>query len=228
MFLPRSVLIIDRDAETLQAARDVLEEEPDIQVAGSLPDGDEALEAIQNLGAAIVLLGPGIPSERALNVLWEIRRESRPRGVIFWTGGMSREDILDAMTLNVDGLVRHSEPLVHLLQCLDAVLNDEQYLSPLMREIAEGRATADGRLVEDPLRVLTDREKEIALEAAKGGSREQVAEALGIRPNTLKMHLHRIQARLKVRDRDGLARLVARRPAHLANSRGGSGEANAR
>jgi two-component system nitrate/nitrite response regulator NarL len=58
---------------------------------------------------------------------------------------------------------------------------------------------------------LTSREKEVALEAAKGLSNKQIARDLKITERTVKAHLQHIFERLKVKDRLQLALLLSER-----------------
>lgn len=72
---------------------------------------------------------------------------------------------------------------------------------------------------------LTDREKEVALEAAKGLSNKQIARDLQITERTVKAHLKHIFERLQVKDRLQLALLLSeRRSASRPLQEGPAGE----
>jgi two-component system nitrate/nitrite response regulator NarL len=58
---------------------------------------------------------------------------------------------------------------------------------------------------------LTTREREVALEAAKGLSNKQIARNLDITERTVKAHLKHVFERLQVRDRLQLALLLSER-----------------
>lgn len=60
---------------------------------------------------------------------------------------------------------------------------------------------------DEPLRQLTDREREVLLLVARGDSNQDIAEALVISPHTAKTHVNRIMSKLQARDR---AQLVIR------------------
>ena len=65
------------------------------------------------------------------------------------------------------------------------------------------RHTADA--IEEVLEALTKREREVALEAAKGNSNKEIARTLSISERTVKAHLTSVFDTLKVRDRLHLA-----------------------
>lgn len=65
---------------------------------------------------------------------------------------------------------------------------------------------------------LTEREREVALEAAKGLSNKQIARDLAITERTVKAHLKHIFERLQVKDRLQLALLLSERRANDRHS----------
>ena len=67
------------------------------------------------------------------------------------------------------------------------------------------RSPANVRVSEELLEGLTKREREVALEAAKGSSNKEIARLLAISERTVKAHLSSVFDTLKVRDRLHLA-----------------------
>ncbi|SDK36093.1 regulatory protein, luxR family [Methylophilus rhizosphaerae] len=67
------------------------------------------------------------------------------------------------------------------------------------------RGTHQASLQDDILEGLTKREREVALEAAKGDSNKEIARSLSISERTVKAHLTSVFDTLKVRDRLHLA-----------------------
>jgi len=67
------------------------------------------------------------------------------------------------------------------------------------------RGSHQANLQEDMLEGLTKREREVALEAAKGDSNKEIARTLSISERTVKAHLTSVFDTLKVRDRLHLA-----------------------
>lgn len=59
------------------------------------------------------------------------------------------------------------------------------------------------------LEVLTEREREVAREAGTGRRTREIAEALGLSPRTVEVHLSRIYRKLEIGSRAELARLMA-------------------
>lgn len=81
-----------------------------------------------------------------------------------------------------------------------------------------GKATS--AVPEDILENLTKREREVALEAAKGSSNKEIARLLAISERTVKAHLTSVFDTLKVRDRLHLALVLQGQstPGHFAGN----------
>ena len=72
--------------------------------------------------------------------------------------------------------------------------------------------------VEQALALLTKREKEVALEAAKGISNKEIARTLSITERTVKAHISAALEKLGVKDRLQLALLLNEKPAESQQS----------
>lgn len=93
----------------------------------------------------------------------------------------------------------------------------EEELVECVRTLAAGRAVkrrmAARRVPEGASRpglaLLTRRERQIAQAVVSGKHNREIAEAFGISPATVKLHLHRIYVKLRVRGRLTLFRILA-------------------
>lgn len=79
----------------------------------------------------------------------------------------------------------------------------------LIAREADSRERLDGP-VEDPLAVLTEREREIAVIASGGQPTREIASQLRVSPRTVDVHLSRIYRKLNVNSRAALAARVVR------------------
>lgn len=75
-------------------------------------------------------------------------------------------------------------------------------------EVSTKLTTTNSQHVESLLGQLTQREREVAVEAAKGLSNKEIARVLNITDRTVKAHLASIFERLKVKDRLHLALML--------------------
>jgi DNA-binding NarL/FixJ family response regulator len=69
--------------------------------------------------------------------------------------------------------------------------------------------------------VLSPREREIMLLAAKGYANKEIARELKVSTGTIKLHLHRVYQKLGINSRFSLAVLVRKFPVSPSGKRGG-------
>jgi DNA-binding NarL/FixJ family response regulator len=115
------------------------------------------------------------------------------------TSGPSR--IIAAIEVGARGWVRKDESVEHLLCVLRGVAHGEMWLPAtetgdvlsLLLKQRDGREDGDRLLA-----LLTSRERQVLTCLAEGASRNEVAERLNLRANTVRTHLQNIMAKLGV------------------------------
>lgn len=132
--------------------------------------------------------------------------------VIFLTNVPDQAEALLALSVGVMGYCHaYSEPKF-LKQVRSVVSHSGLWLGA---EMLHGLMLAtrpmvgnSSKAVEDSLSLLTKREREVALEAAKGLSNKEIARVLGITERTVKAHLSATFERLGLKDRLQLALML--------------------
>jgi DNA-binding NarL/FixJ family response regulator len=146
----------------------------------------------KGLGAHIVL--------EALNRLPAIRKGetfTRP-GVVVWGLSITEAEALRFLQSGARGIVRKSADASSLLACLRAVAGGRSWMQDsVFREALP---------TESPVRSdLTPREQQVMELVEQGYKNREIAQELGIRPGTVKIHLKHIFEKTGVRGRHGLA-----------------------
>jgi DNA-binding NarL/FixJ family response regulator len=109
--------------------------------------------------------------------------------------------IVAAIEAGARGWVRKDESVEHLLRALRGVAQGETWLPPaemgkvlsLLLRRRDGRDDGD-RL----LGLLTPRERQVLVCLAEGAGRNQVAERLNLKANTVRTHMQNLMAKLGV------------------------------
>jgi len=104
----------------------------------------------------------------------------------------------------------------HMLRLLAA---GQTWFAPhlLARALELARRSSAGASIENTLKQLTPRQRDVALAVAQGMSNKRIAKSLGITERTVKTHLTSVFEKLGVKDRVSLAiRLNARTPEQSA------------
>jgi DNA-binding NarL/FixJ family response regulator len=109
--------------------------------------------------------------------------------------------IVAAIEAGARAWVRKDETVEHLLCVLRGVARGETWLPPaatgsvlsLLLRQRDGRKDGDRRLAR-----LTPRERQVLACLAEGAGRNQIAERLNLKPNTVRTHLQNIMSKLGV------------------------------
>lgn len=202
------VLIAGGQALVRAAFRMLLETETGISVTGEASTGEEAVAIAQRNQPDVVLMDGNLPGLDSIEATRQIARLPRAR-VVMMTTSDSDDSVFAALRAGASGfLVRDTEP-PELLRALRAIARGDALLSPSVtrRVLAEFAARRDlPRTSPDGLEELTDREREVMGQAARGLSNDEIAERLFVSTATAKTHVNRAMMKLHARNR---AQLVA-------------------
>ena len=136
----------------------------------------------------------------ALNRLPSVRKGqnfTRP-GVVVWGLSITEAEALRFLQSGARGIVRKSADAGSLLACLRAVAGGRSWMQDsVFREALPTEA---------PVRSdLTPREQQVMELVEQGYKNREIAQELGIRPGTVKIHLKHIFEKTGVHGRHGLA-----------------------
>ncbi len=206
--MPIRVVLADDHPLILDALQRLFEQEEDFQVLTRCVNGEEALDAARKLRPDILVLDLRMPKLSGLEVLRRMQKEQLPTRVILLTAAADDDEIMEAITLGVFGVVLKEMAPSLMVKCARMVHAGEQWL--------EKRATS--RVLEKMIRreaagremskLLTARELQIVEMVAAGLRNREIGEKLFISEGTVKIHLHKIYEKLGVSSRIELTLLA--------------------
>ena len=170
-------------------------------------NGDHVLDAVAAENPDVVILDERLPGILGLDIYRELRHRGDTRPIIILTASMSTGRAAEAIEAGVDGLVlKYSAPNT-ILECLEEVERGNRWIDQKVLQRALDRAT--GReLVGSPFQRLTAREQEVVRLVAENRRNSEIAERLGIREGTVKVHLHNVYEKLGLTNRADLQLLI--------------------
>ncbi len=193
------VLIVDDHPMVAEGIEAILETFDDINVVGTLCDGQSVVDQIEDLSPDVVLLDlnmPGLSGLSATELLLERRPETR---IVILSMHDSAEYISTALNHGAKGYLLKDVPTDEIKDAIDSVMKDEQYIC----EGALKSLSPEGRGDMEP---LTTREQTILLQLAQGKSNKEVAAALDISVRTVETHRKNIKRKLGISSTAGLTR----------------------
>ncbi|WP_345799161.1 response regulator transcription factor [Nocardioides sp. YIM 152315] len=193
------------DQEMVRAGfRLLLEQPPDLVVVGEADDGPSALTKAQRLRPDVILMDVRMPRMDGIRTTREILGQLPEARVIVLTTFDVDDYVYDAMRAGASGFLLKSAPAETLVRAIRTVAAGDALLDPAVtRRVIErfGSLSAAEVRPSPDLALLTKRECEVLTQMAKGLSNAEIAGELVVSEATVKTHVARVLAKLRLRDR---------------------------
>ena len=199
---PIRVLLADDHTMFRQGLAGVLASFGGMEVVGEVPNDSDALRLIGELEPDVVIMQVQMPFERAEQSLGRIRALPHPPKVIVVTMFEEPHYVRALMELGTSAYLVKTSSAEHLVAAVRAAVFDPQAKNVVVgmptAMLEESREGVEG--------VLSARELEMLLLAARGLSNRQIATSAHLAEGTVKRHLANAYAKMGVSSRSEAAR----------------------
>ena len=199
------VAVADDQALVRRGFSMVLDHQPDIEVVAEAGTGVEAIEAARRHRPDVVLMDIRMPEMDGLTATATIVEEADwPIKVIILTTFDPDEYVYRALQAGASGFILKDIPPEDLAPAVRTVVDGGALLDPTITRRLIGRfaqTLALDTAITRRLETLTEREREVLTELAKGSTNAEISDALYIGAATVKSHVSSILAKLGLRDR---------------------------
>lgn len=190
------VLVVDDHQVVRHGLRTFLDLCDDIEVVGEAGDGAVAVEQAEALHPDVILLDLQLPKVDGVEALRTLRERGNEAKVLVLTSFTQPSSVVPALRAGAAGyLFKDVEPEA-LAQAIRAVHAGQVLLEP---EVAAALLSGDS--ADDRAASLTEREREVLVEIARGRSNREIARALVLSEKTVKTHVSSILGKLGLSDR---------------------------
>lgn len=172
------VLLAEDQAMVRGALSALLNLEPDIEVLGSVPDGEAAWREVQRLKPDVLVTDIEMPGITGLELVQRIRRHELPVKCIIVTTFARPGFLRRALDAGVSGYLLKDAPAEHLAEALRVVHRGGRSIDPQLALEAWSEA--------DP---LNDRERQVLRLAGEGQSANDIATKLNLSHGTVRNYL---------------------------------------
>jgi DNA-binding NarL/FixJ family response regulator len=199
---PIRVLLADDHTMFRQGLAGILASYGGMEVVAEVPNDEDALRLVRELSPDVVVMQVQMPFERAKETLRQMRAFEDPPKVVIVTMFESPRYVRELTGVGISAYLLKTSSAEHLIAAARAAVLDPEGgdvvvgMPSAMLEGAEGGA--DG--------VLSARELEILLLAARGLSNGRIARSLHIAEATVKRHLANVYEKMGVGSRGEAAR----------------------
>jgi DNA-binding NarL/FixJ family response regulator len=201
------VLLADDQAMVRSGFRLILESQPGITVAAEAADGIQAVALARELRPDVCLVDIRMPGQDGIEVTRALAGPgvADPLRVVIVTTFDTDEYVYGALRAGAVGFLLKDAGPALLIEAVRAASAGDALISPsvtvrLLKQLALSRAPAVGAGSQ-----LSERELNIARSIARGRTNQEIAAELFISLSTVKTHISRIQNKLGVRNRVGIA-----------------------
>ncbi|WP_288476783.1 response regulator [uncultured Pantoea sp.] len=191
-----TLMIVDDHPLMRRGVRQLLALEPRLSVIAEASNGTEALAEARRQEPDIILLDLNMKGLSGLDTLKALRHDGIHSRILVLTVSDARSDIFAMVDAGADGyLLKDSEPDILLGHILQASRGEKVFSDGVASYLANRQHSAD------PLRQLTERERDVLQEVARGLSNKEIAAILHISEETVKVHIRNLLRKLDVRSR---------------------------
>ena len=191
------VLVVDDHALHRDGIRQILGQQPDIQIAGEAESAELALVLVNQLHPSVVLMDIRLPGMNGIDATRRIRRDHPGTRVLVISAYDDEEYIRGALEAGASGHLSKAAPGRQLIEAVRAVAAGGTVIEPaVLNHLLAGTSTAPL-----PAAQLTKRELAVLELLAHGLHNKQVATRLGISRRTVERHCDNIYDKLGVGSR---------------------------
>lgn len=200
------VVIADDQALARGGFRLLVDTTDDMTVLGEAANGDEAVALARQHRPDVVLMDVRMPGQDGIEATRQIKDDEDTAGVkvLILTTFDLDEYVYAALRAGASGFLLKDTTPEKLLDAIRVVAAGEALLAPTVtRRLIKAFAARDKPVLvaPDALVALTDRERQVLGEVARGRSNAELAERLHISAATAKTHVGRLLMKLGARDR---------------------------
>jgi NarL family two-component system response regulator LiaR len=197
------VMIADDHAVVREGTRQILEQEPDIEVVAEAGDGEEAVRLVGACKPDVAIIDISMPKLDGIEATKQIKKLYPTVAVLILTAYDDDQFVFNLIEAGAAGYLLKSIRSRELIEAVRAVYNGESVLHPaIARKVLNRFAPAPREnMKQKPVQMLSDREMEVLKLAARGLSNQEIAAELYLSLRTVQAHLGHIFNKLQVSSR---------------------------
>ncbi|MHA3737508.1 response regulator [Pseudomonas sp. Eth.TT006] len=208
-----NLLLVDDHSLIRAGVRALVLDIPGYAVVGEASDGSQLLEMVEQLSPDIVLLDISMKETGGLEALQRLKRVRPQSKVLILSMHTDPALIMQALESGAHGYLLKDTTATELEHALEALRNNERYLSPAIAHTVINQALTRTQKNQPEVadsHNLTARQLEILRLIVRGKSTREIANGLGLSIKTVETHRSQIMKRLQIYDVAGLVLFAVR------------------
>lgn len=175
-----------------------LKTQADFEMVGEAANGKEAVELAGSKHPDIILMDIMMPEMDGIEATKIITKKYPSIKILVLTSFSDQDHVIPAMEAGAAGYQLKDVEPDELVRSIREIMKGENHLHPKATKQLLSRMNQEQK---NPLMDLTNRERDVLMEIAKGKSNKEIASSLYITEKTVKTHVSNILSKLEVSDR---------------------------
>ena len=196
------VAIIDDHVIVRTGLKYLVEADPGLELAGEFGGGVGAVEFFREARPDVTLLDVRMPDRGGIDVLHDLLAADPGARIVMLTTSDVEEDVFRAIEDGALGYVMKESPVETIAAAIRSAMEGDVFMTDDVRKIYEARKSAKG---------LSTRECEVLARAGKGANNREIAVAMNLSENTVKMFMKRAFFKLGATSRAEAVQIAVRR-----------------
>jgi DNA-binding NarL/FixJ family response regulator len=203
------VLLAEDHVMVRAGLRALLERDKSIKVIGEASNGQAAVDLTVELKPDVLVLDIMMPRLNGIQAAEQIRTLELNVKILFVSMYSDAGLVHQALQTGANGYILKTSAAEELLEAIRAVARGERYLGETISSMEmESSFRLNLKQVDNPLELLSPREKEILQLIAEEYTSGEVANILSISSKTVEKHRASLMEKLQVRNLAGLVRFA--------------------
>lgn len=201
-----NILLADDHEVVRHGLRHMLEQEPDMCIAGEAATGRDAVRLAGELKPAVIIMDISMPDMNGIEATRQIRKLDADPKIIVLSMHYKRQFVTDMIQAGISGYVLKANAAEELVRAIRVAVEGEVYLCPKITAILTQDYKKQSISESSGRSVLSPREREILQLISEGLSTKVMANHLHISIKTIESTRRQIMQKLDIHSIAGLTK----------------------
>ena len=198
-----TVILLDTRELYRKGTTHLLNTTRSIEVVATCFSTADTIEKINKLKPDIIIVCTKVPIKNCIEAVRRICEVTKGAKVLMLSHSREGDDFVDAIRAGVKGYISETTSIENLIKSIEIIAEGGTVIGNPMSEIMlrEFNVLEESEFHQKYTDTLSHREREVVNLLSKGRTNKEIAEALCITENTVKVHMHRIINKMNVHNR---------------------------
>ncbi len=202
------IFIVDDHPLVRKGLRMALESHADMTVVGEAGNMHDAIEGALRLQPQIITLDLTMPGPSGVATVERLRSAAPTSRIVVVTMHDDPAYVRSAIAMGAAGYVNKSAADTELVSAVRAVASGRVFIDVGNATTIDTMMSSGAQSGRKPVDSLSDREREVLRQVARGYTNQQIADEIGLSVKTVESYRARLMKKLGMKERADLVRLA--------------------